>query len=138
MAYTVGQVASKTGVHIDTIRFYEQKELLPVPKRALNGYRLYEDDTVQQLQFILNAKALGFTLVEIKELLQLHHQNNMACCEVLQLTGDKIKTIKQRVAQLQRMQTALEALHQTCQQTGTPDYCPIIDALTQPGGKDEG
>lgn len=137
MAYTVGQVAKIVGIHIDTIRFYENKMLLPTPKRAPNGYRIYENDTVEQLQFILNAKSLGFTLKEIEELLQLNHQENMSCCDVLHLTGKKIQLIKQRVDKLQNMQSALESLYKECKEKGSINHCPIIKALIQSKDNDE-
>ena len=138
MTYKAGEVAKIVGVHVDTIRFYEQKGLLPKPCRAANGYRLYEKDTINQLRFILNAKSLGFTLKEIKELLHLNNKKKYTCCDMLKFTDGKIKSISQKITQLQRIEVVLKSLHHSCKTKGTPEYCPIIEALVEPGECDEG
>lgn len=137
MTLKAGEVAKRTGVNIDTIRFYEQKGLLLAPKRAANGYRMYENDTIDRLRFILNAKALGFTLKEIGELLQVTNTNNVSCCDMLKLTEEKIKSICQKIEQLQRIEAALKSLHLSCKTKGTTEYCPIIEALVAPGEDNE-
>ena len=133
MAYKAGEVAKIVGINIDTIRFYEQKGLLAQPKRAANGYRLYEQDTINRLLFILNAKSLGFTLKEIDELLTLNDTKKGRCCEMLKFTDEKIRQISQKVSQLQKIEEALKILHRSCKTNGTPEYCPIIEALIEPG-----
>jgi Hg(II)-responsive transcriptional regulator len=133
MTLKAGEVAKKAGVNIDTIRFYEQNGLLPLPKRAGNGYRLYEKEIIDRLRFILNAKTLGFTLKEIKELLQFTNTKKVNCCEMLKLTDDKIEKVGQKIAQLQRIENALKSLHLSCKIKGTADYCPIIEALIETG-----
>jgi len=137
MAYKAGEVAKKVGIHIDTIRFYEQKGLLTTPQRAANGYRVYKQDTVNRLQFILKAKSLGFTLKEIEELLALSEKNKGSCCEMLSFTNEKIRDVSQKILQLQRIELVLKKLHQSCKTKGTPEYCPIIEALIEPGDLNE-
>lgn len=137
MAYKIGEVAKMTGIHVDTIRYYENIRLLPVPKRAANGYRIYDVNTIKRLQFILNAKTLGFTLKEIEELLSLSEVMTGSCCEMLDFTSGKISEINEKITQLQRIQEVLKNLHHSCKTKGTPEYCPIIESLVNPGGINE-
>ena len=67
----IGELAQRAGVRIDTVRYYERQGLLPAPQRQASGYRRYEDSDVARLRFVRRAKALGFTLIEIRELLAL-------------------------------------------------------------------
>ncbi len=137
MTYKVGEVAQKTGINIETIRFYEKKGLLLKPKRAANGYRLYNLDAIKRIQFILNAKSLGFTLKEIGELLSLSEITSGSCCEMLNFTAEKIREVNKKISQLQRIEEALKKLHHSCKTKGTPEYCPIIESLANPGGTNE-
>src|SRR5574337_579822 len=82
---TIGAVARRAGVGIDTIRYYERENLLPPPRRRASGYRDYGPDVVERLRFIRRAKALGFTLEEIRELLALSTDRERG-----------VKTVKQR------------------------------------------
>lgn len=120
------------GVKTETIRFYEQEGLLPKPKRAANGYRVYDDATLRRLKFILNAKSLGFTLNEIRDLLSLteiHNKGDLHAARAITLS--KISDIKSRIRKLESILVALEGIYEQCQRTGTQTYCPIIEALHQ-------
>ena len=78
MTITIGELASRTGVGIETIRFYEKKGLIPDPERSHSGYRQYPEDAVRRIRFVLHAKDLGFSLAEIGELLSLRVERKSA------------------------------------------------------------
>src|SRR5947209_4073737 len=100
---TIGHVARRAGVGIETVRFYERQGLLNRPARSpSSGYRLYEEEVVARLQFILRAKELGFTLKEIKELLSLRVDPATSCDDVKARAEVKIADIEERIATLQR------------------------------------
>lgn len=130
--YTVKKLAGMVGVKIETIRFYENESLLPKPKRAANGYRIYDDSTLRRLNFIVNAKSLGFTLNEVRDLLKLTEVKKMADVHVVRkITQSKISDIKGRIEKLEKIVVALEGMYRKCQKKGKINHCPIIDALNQ-------
>ena len=127
---TIGQVARRASVGVETVRFYEREGLLNRPARSpSSGYRLYEDEVVARLQFILRAKALGFTLNEIKELLSLRIDPGTSCEDVKARALVKIAAIEEKIRTLQRMRTALLRLTRACCETGGGPDCPMLDAL---------
>jgi MerR family mercuric resistance operon transcriptional regulator len=117
-------------VGIETVRFYEREGLLNHPARSpSSGYRLYEEEVVARLQFILRAKELGFTLNEIKDLLSLRVDPGMSCEDVKARAEVKIADIEQKIETLQRMRTALLRLTRQCCEAGGGAECPLLDAL---------
>lgn len=126
---TIGRVAERADVGIDTIRFYERRGLLPEPQRTASGYRLYTDATIKRLDFIRRAKALGFTLEEIIALLGLQDSGG-AKADVKALTKRKLGQIDAKINDLQRMRDVLSALEHDCAGTGDVRTCPIIEALS--------
>lgn len=125
----IGQVAERAGVGVETIRFYERRGLLEEPARKQSGYRQYTDDVVDRLRFIRRAKNLGFTLAEIKELLELRVAPGTTCAAVKSCAETKIGDIEERIRSLQRMKEALESLTAACSGKGPSGECPILDAL---------
>ena len=126
---TIGAVAKRVGVAIDTIRYYEREGLLPEPQRRASGYRSYGDSTVAQLRFIRRAKELGFTLEEIRELLTLSADRQRGVKAVKQRAQLRLAAIEQRIAELQRVRDGLEQLVASCPGHGKPEECPILRAL---------
>jgi MerR family mercuric resistance operon transcriptional regulator len=127
---TIGQVARRAGVGIETVRFYERQGLLSRPARSpSSGYRLYEEEVLARLQFILRAKELGFTLNEIKELLSLRVDPGTACEDMKARAEVKIAHIQEKIATLRRMRTALLRLRRACCEAGGGAECPALDAL---------
>ncbi len=126
---TIGKLARAAEVSTDTVRFYERCSLLPPPERTASNYRLYPEKSILRLKFIKRAKALGFTLSEIKELLALRHDPGANKEEVKALTEDKIEDIKQRIADLQRILATLEHLAGACDGHGPAEDCPILAAM---------
>jgi len=128
---TIGQVAKKTNVNIETIRYYESLGVLPKPHRNPNsGYRQYKENTIERLNFILNAKELGFSLKEIKQLFALRIKSNTTCGDIKTRAENKIKEIEEKIKTLQRMKKALNKLSSQCKGKGPVGDCPIIDAFS--------
>jgi Hg(II)-responsive transcriptional regulator len=125
---TIGRLAEQADVGVDTVRFYERRGLLPEPDRTPAGYRIYAGDTVARLRFIRRAKSLGFSLDEIKTLLQLHDSGGDKS-EVKKLTGRKLLQIDTRISDLTRIRKVLAELAQQCSGSGDIGGCPIIEAL---------
>ncbi len=127
--YTIGDFAKTVDVNVETIRFYERKQLLPKPARSSSGYRLYADSDLKRLHFILLAKKHGFTLADIKELLELRVDPFSTCEDVQIKANTKIKVIEEKIAELRSMKKALTVLAATCHGTGPAGECPILDAF---------
>lgn len=126
---TIGALARASGVGIDAIRFYEREGLLPRPARRASGYRDYPLDTVRRLRFIRRAKALGFSLEEIGELLALSSDHEHGVEGIRQRAATRLRMIDERIAELQRVRQGLQALVGQCPGEGSPDCCPILQAL---------
>lgn len=126
---TIGRIASRAGVGIDTIRFYERRGLLPKPRRTDSGYRLYPPETVTRLRFIRRAKALGFSLDEIVTLLALQDTGGPKA-KVKAITHRKLEQVEAKIADLERMRDVLRELDNDCTGTGNLSGCPIIEALS--------
>jgi MerR family mercuric resistance operon transcriptional regulator len=131
-ALTIGALAKAAGVNVETIRFYQRKGLLPEPARPLGGIRRYGNREVRQLCFVKAAQKLGFSLVEIAELLAL--DRNTDCAEVRAIAEMKLADVRAKLANLARMESALSALVGTCHTRQRDEPCPLIDALYDIGG----
>lgn len=125
---TIGRLAAAAGVGIDTVRFYERAGLLPEPQRTGSGYRSYGPDDVSRLQFIRRAKALGFALDEIAELLALSRGQG-GREGVKALARRRLRNLDERIAELTRMREVLGAYEQRCSGVGAVAGCPIIEAV---------
>ncbi|HVK50730.1 MAG TPA: MerR family transcriptional regulator [Pseudoxanthomonas sp.] len=126
----IGQLARLAGVPIDTVRYYERQQLLPMPARSAAGYRRYQDEDVLRLNFIRRAKALGFTLEEIKDLLAISaSRDDMA--QVKAAASAKLALVEERIAELQRVREALRGLVDACPGHGDSSTCPILGALNE-------
>lgn len=126
---TIGAVARRAGVGIDTIRYYERAGLLPAPPRRASGYRDYGMPTVTRLRFIRRAKDLGFTLEEIRELLALSTDRARGVASVKQRAQARLGEVEQRLRELRRMQRGLQQLIDACPGHGALEHCPILRAL---------
>jgi MerR family transcriptional regulator, copper efflux regulator len=126
---TIGQVAHRSGVGIETVRFYEREGLLAKPERTVSGYRQFDEEVIARLEFIQRAKELGFTLNEIRELLSLRVDPETSCADVKARAEIKIGDIEDKIRTLQRMKKALVRLTQECCEKGGGSECPILDAL---------
>lgn len=114
--FQVGEVARRLGVNPQTLYFYERIGLIPSPERTAAGYRLYDESDLERLSFVVQAKALGLTLNEIKELLILQDGEQLFCQEVYDRLRRKIEQIDDNIRQLQTLKAQLNPLLDRCQQ----------------------
>ncbi len=129
--FSTRQLAAQAGVNVETMRFYERKGLLPAPQRTSGGYRQYSESDLKRLLFILTAKRHGFTLQEIKELLELRVSSENTCEQVQAIAREKIKLIDEKLRELKRIKKALQILSQRCQSEHPSEECPFLQAFDQ-------
>ena len=126
---SIGQLAQQAGVAIATVRYYERNALLAPAGRLASGYRRYGVTELKRLRFIRRAKALGFTLDDIRALLTLSDERDVA--QVKRAAQRKLGDIEQRIAELERIRAGLNTLITACPGHGRAEACPILNALTQ-------
>jgi len=124
----IGQLSEQTNCKIETIRYYERIGLLPEPARSEGGYRLYEESHLKRLSFIRRSRELGFTIGEIRGLLNLVDGGSYTCSDVKTITLEHVETIRQKIADLKKLEKTLSRIASQCAGNETPE-CPIIDAL---------
>ncbi len=127
----IGEFARKLGVSTDTLRYYEKHGLLTPSSRSQSGYRIYTDTEIKQMSFILRAKNVGFSLSEIKELLQIKiHKDQHSCHEVKEMTLQKRDLVAQRIEELTRFYDSLSLLAKKCCGGEEPaENCSILTTL---------
>jgi len=126
---SIGQLARRAGVAIDTVRYYERNQLLAPAGRLDSGYRRYGDTEVKRLRFIRRAKALGFTLADIRELLSLSEQRSVP--KIKRAAEAKLADVERRIEELEHIRDALQTLVAACPGHGRADACPILNALNR-------
>ncbi len=127
----IGQLARQAGVPIDTVRYYERNGLLPPPPRRESGYRDYPPQDVARLRFVRRAKALGFTLSEIRELLALSHHRDEDMSDFRAAAAAKLVDLDRKLAELARVREGLRVLLGECPGLGALGQCPILGALSE-------
>ncbi|MGH7959492.1 MAG: heavy metal-responsive transcriptional regulator [Opitutaceae bacterium] len=127
---TIGELAKAAGVNVQTIRYYEREKLLPAPHRwAGSDYRDFAGEALLRLRFIHSAKDLGFTLREIKELLDMRLLPGESCAEVKQLLSGKLAEIEKRMNEMRRLRRVLKKFVVACDHRRTATSCPALWAL---------
>lgn len=126
---SIGQLAKHAGVAIDTVRYYERDGLLKPADRLASGYRRYGQTELARLRFIRRAKKLGFSLADIRGLLSLSGERNVA--KVKRVAQAKLTDVEARIRELQRVRNGLRTLIAQCPGHGDPAACPILMALSQ-------
>jgi Hg(II)-responsive transcriptional regulator len=127
---TIGQLARAAGVGLETIRYYQRRELLPVPV-VQKGYRTYPVLLVERIRFIKRAQELGFTLAEITTLLELENGDDRIA--IRKVAADRLLQVEEKLQDLQKMQKMLTQLIHECEASGQSVACPIIHALGDMG-----
>ena len=130
---TIGAVASAANVTVETIRFYQRRGLLAVPRRPYGQVRRYGAADVARVTFVKGAQRLGFSLSEVKTLLKL--DDGAHCAEARVLAETKLRDVRARLRDLRRMAATLSALVARCEDARGRVSCPIIAAL-RPGRPD--
>lgn len=126
---TIGDVARRAGLGVETIRFYERRGLVRRPPRPATGFRTYPEETVARIRFIRQAQAIGFTLQEIAGLLALRVAPGTDCAAVRARATAKLANVDARLAELGRIRAALAKLVAMCPGSGAVARCTILDAL---------
>ena len=131
-SYTIGQLAEKTDLNVETIRYYQQVGLIEQPAKPPVGYRKYPAEAVERLRFIRRAKRLGFSLDEILELIALGEGR----CEDVQTLAEKKRTeVAAQIADLEAMQDVLNELISGCRMNRSAARCAFVDALNRRSSK---
>jgi DNA-binding transcriptional MerR regulator len=137
----IGRVSEQTGLSVDAIRFYEKERLLEHPPRTEGGFRLFNTQDVQRIQFIRRAQQLGFSLPEIRELLVLQRDEGEACSHVRDLLHAKVSQIHGKVEELRLLEELLKTKLRKCEAklkaSGDSHNggCPVLDEVQR--GSDE-
>lgn len=129
--FTIGTLAKHTGVHVETIRYYQRRGLVGEPDRPLGGIRHYTPAHARRLRFIREAQTLGFNLEEVADLLAL--EDGRHCREAEQLGSRKLAMVRERIVQLRRVEKVLTALVDQCHCNTGKIRCPLIAALENNG-----
>lgn len=129
-SFTVGQLAKRTDINIETVRYYEKRGLLPEPMRSESSYRQYTENDVARIMFIKRSKDLGFTLKEISELLSLKIDDETTCRDIREFSSNKIAEVEEKIEDLKNIKKKLEELVIKCKRNDTSkNGCPILDAF---------
>jgi Hg(II)-responsive transcriptional regulator len=129
--FTIGVLAKQANVHVETLRYYERRGLIPKPHRTVSNYRVYSSENLRRVMFIKQAQCLGFSLNEIKKLLALRATPRARCADVRTYAAHKIEDIDGKIRSLARMRKTLKKLIAECSGDGPTTRCPILDPLTQ-------
>ena len=124
---TIGELAKKAAVNVQTIRYYEREDLLPNAHRwPDSGYRDFDEEALLRLRFIRSAKELGFTLREIRELLAMRVLPGESCAEVRQMISAKLTDLDRRMIEMRRLRRTLVKLEAACGRRNKAESCPAL------------
>ncbi|HOB62766.1 MAG TPA: helix-turn-helix domain-containing protein [Candidatus Competibacteraceae bacterium] len=126
---TIGVLSRESGVNLETIRYYERIGLLPHPLRSTNGYRYYDETMIKRLRFIRRGRELGFSIDEVKTLLQLADNRDQPCREADRLVQAHLVEVEAKIADLMALRDVLTQL--THCQSPTTEHCRLIETLEQ-------
>ena len=126
---TIGSLSKQSGVNVETIRFYERSGLLPAPQRTPSGYRSYRPEDVRRLRFIRRGRELGFSLEEIRELLELAAQPQQPCASADRMVREHLDAIETRIRDLQNLRQELRKLCDC--RSAEVEHCRLLEALDE-------
>jgi MerR family transcriptional regulator, mercuric resistance operon regulatory protein len=125
---TIAKLAEASGVHLETVRYYERIGLMPKPARTASNYRSYGKEHVKRLCFIRRAREIGFSTAGIKELLVLAELGRASCAAVQSLTAAHLSEVRAKIADLHKLEIILSAALERCVVEPAP-ACPVLDML---------
>jgi DNA-binding transcriptional MerR regulator len=134
----IGATAREFGLNPRTLRYYEAEHLLPAPTRSGGGYRIYDEEMVRRLGFIIKAKSLGLTLKEIRQIVMLGGNDRIPCNSVQEILREHVRRIDRQMALLRTLKTDLRTALARCQRnlennggvTRQKTICPVIETLS--------
>jgi DNA-binding transcriptional MerR regulator len=132
--FQIGELAKRTALSIDAIRFYERRKLLPPAFRSAGRFRLYTTDDIARLRFVQRMQRLGFSLEEIKKLMAIRADRAHACGAVRQFLATKLDGVRTKIQELQELETELKADLEKCDRAlkrhrGKTCACPVIEGV---------
>jgi MerR family transcriptional regulator, mercuric resistance operon regulatory protein len=128
-SFTIGQLALAAGVNVETVRYYQRRDLMPEPPRPPGGARRYTEADAQRLRFIKRAQVMGFALADIENLLRLGF-GKPSCRTTRELALAKLEAVDERIRELRRLRKELASLVAECDQNRSEAVCPIIERLS--------
>jgi MerR family transcriptional regulator, copper efflux regulator len=126
---TIGELARSARVNLETIRYYERERLIPEPPRTAGRHRAYAPSAAKRLRFIKRAQELGFTLAEIRELLDLRRDPEQLCTDAVGHVDAKLSEVEAKIRHLQAIKRALARLKNSCDGNCQVSDCPILESL---------
>ncbi|MFZ5669058.1 MAG: MerR family transcriptional regulator [Pseudomonadota bacterium] len=127
----IGALSERTGVNVETIRYYEKVGLMPAAQRTSSGRRVYDEAQTRRLLFIRHARELGFSPAVIRTMISLQESPGTSCERVSKLAKDQRDAVDQRIASLTRLRKELTSMIRSCE-GNTVQHCRIIEALAEP------
>jgi MerR family transcriptional regulator, mercuric resistance operon regulatory protein len=124
----IGELSKRSGVNIETIRYYERIKMLPAPPRTASGRRIYGETDLRVLAFIRRARELGFSLEEVRALLRLGAPGTATCLEVKEVAAHHLRDIRAKMVDLAKLERLLAKTIARCSGNRVPD-CPVLDIL---------
>lgn len=136
---TIGKVAERSQVTADSIRYYEREGLIKPARKSESGYRLYTEEAIRRIEFIKQAQQCGFSLADIRELLELRSTDKACCDDIYRVSVEKKLQLEQKIKALNAMSQALSRLIDMCSHDRKSlDECPILGALEAGLGRQSG
>lgn len=129
MTIKIGELAKRTGATVETIRYYEKERLLPEPFRSAGNYRLYNEEHIERLQFILHCRTLDMALDDVRILLEYWESPDKDCGDVNNLLDEHIHAVEIRMEELMHLKHHLTVLRQKCAGSAQAVSCGILNAL---------
>lgn len=136
-SFSIGELSRATGVNIETIRYYERIKILPPPPRTEAGRRVYRSEDKRVLAFVRRGRELGFTIDEIRTLLDLGAPVDGSCAEVREIAGAHLADVRAKLADLARLEAILAKAVAKCTGDAVP-VCPVLDILDHRQSRFEG
>lgn len=134
---TIGRLAREAGIHVETVRYYEQRGLLKQPRRT-GGWRRYDDEALRVLRFVKRAQELGFSLDQVHELLNLRaSKSSRTCAHVRSAAEAKLVDVEAKIRDLEAIRRTLTDLARACPSDGPADACPILASLDEKGDRSD-
>lgn len=125
----IGELAKKTGLTADAIRFYEKSALIKGPSRTEGGYREFSKDTVEAIEFISHCRSLDIPIVEIKKLLNVRSGSAKSCREANEVIDAQLSNLRERIKEFKKLEKSLAELRSVCNSELEPKDCAIIRSL---------
>jgi MerR family copper efflux transcriptional regulator len=134
---TIEVLAERSGVDREAILAFQRQGLVPKPRRIAGGLLLYRTGDVERLVFIRRAVELGFTIDSVRELSGLADRKPKGCADVYDIASRHLRDVRRRITELERLESALAPLVESCTRQGGLETCPILSSLGQPGPRQE-